>query len=90
MGTAFDDLTERAGTVYFEKKNDEAGLSEEETNALRNRRALWHLMKSVGLENYCEEWWHYDFGDQNWAWNMRKDRAVYGMTSPDLPWLETK
>lgn len=89
MGSGFDDLSEKAGTAYFEKKIERGiTLSDKEREAAENRRALYHLMKNAGLENYSDEWWHYEYGDQNWAWNTGNAYAVYGMTSPDLPWLE--
>lgn len=87
MGTEFDDSTSKAGTTYFEellKKG--AKLNSEELEALKNRRLLYHIMTSVGFTNYVDEWWHYDYGNQNWAWMSGKDHAIYGKIAPSFPW----
>ena len=32
-----------------------------------NRRLLYNLMTSVGFVNYRCEWWHYAYGERQWA-----------------------
>lgn len=87
MGTDFDDSTLKAGTTYFEEKLAKGTeLSPEELEALKNRRLLYNIMTSVGFTNYVDEWWHYDFGNQNWAWMSKNDHAVYGKADPSFPW----
>lgn len=87
MGTEFDDATEKSSTAYFEKRLAAGGqLSENDREALFNRRVLYHLMAEVGLVNYADEWWHYEYGDQNWAWRTGAPHAVYGKTRAPLPW----
>ena len=61
MGTGFDDFSEKAATDYFETaelKNSVAG---------KNRRILKNAMTSAGFTNLPSEWWHYDYGNRNWA-----------------------
>jgi D-alanyl-D-alanine dipeptidase len=43
-------------------------------------------MTSVGFTNYVDEWWHFDFGDQNWAWMSGSDHAIHGKIAPSFPW----
>lgn len=62
MGTEFDDFTALAHTDALEGKCP-TGLEE----ARQNRRILYHLMTSVGLVNYSSEWWHYAYGERQWA-----------------------
>lgn len=87
MGTDFDDSTSKAGTTYFEEliaKGED--LSPEKTEALKNRRLLYHIMTSVGFTNYIDEWWHFDYGNQNWAWISGSDHAIYGKSAPVFNW----
>lgn len=72
MGIGFDDFTALAHTDALE--HDCPPAMEE---ARQNRRILFHLMASVGLVNYSSEWWHYAYGERQWA--ARENRApIYG------------
>lgn len=89
MGTEYDDPTEISRTTYFEEliaKGEK--LNERELEALQNRRLLYHILTSVGFTNYIDEWWHFDYGNQNWAWMKGEPYALYGPTAPNLPWKE--
>jgi D-alanyl-D-alanine dipeptidase len=83
MGTGFDDITARAETDYFEIHDDTAF----ERTARDNRRLLYQIMTNVGFTNYSGEWWHFDYGNQNWAWTSGSDYAIYGATAPTFPWI---
>ena len=37
-------------------------------------------MIEAGFSNLPSEWWHYDFGDQLWAWHSGAQAALYGPT----------
>jgi len=72
MGTGFDDFSALAHTGALER-NCPAGLEQ----ARDNRRILYHLMASVGLVNYASEWWHFAYGERQWA--ARTGQApIYG------------
>ena len=44
-----------------------------------SRRCLLHrVMTQAGFVRHPNEWWHFSFGDQLWAWTVHKDRAIYG------------
>ena len=45
--------------------------------ARQNRRLLYHLMASVGLVNYSSEWWHFAYGERQWAARTGK-APIYG------------
>lgn len=90
MGGLFDETTERSRTDYYERRLS-AGetLSDRDMERAKNRRLLHHLMVRAGFTNYSEEWWHYDFGNQLWAYHAARDsngRAIYGRTFPPFRW----
>lgn len=72
MGTGFDDLTSLAHTDWFEGAKTGVELE------IRNqRRLLYHVMEAAGFANYGCEWWHYSYGDRQWA-RQNKAVPIYG------------
>jgi len=63
MGTEFDDFRENAHSDFYERET----LGEGEIIIRNNRRLLHGALRAAGFTNYESEWWHYDFGDRNWA-----------------------
>ncbi|MEI7631962.1 MAG: M15 family metallopeptidase [bacterium] len=45
--------------------------------AWNNRRLLRDLMKHDGFAPYDGEWWHFSYGDKEWAKYYNKPRALY-------------
>lgn len=87
FGTDFDDHTEKARTSYYEEQLENGRtLTPDEELYLNNRRLLFGLMTDAGFTNYTDEWWHFDYGNQNWAWKSNADHAVYGSTQPTFTW----
>lgn len=84
MGSPFDDISERARTDFYES----SAATEAEITARDNRRLLYHIMTSVGFTNYAEEWWHFDFGNQNWAWVTGEEQARYSNIKPVYAWVD--
>ncbi|MCZ2722294.1 M15 family metallopeptidase [Marinomonas sp. 15G1-11] len=76
MGTHFDEASQLSWTAALE------GRSLEYTQAIENRRILYNAMSEVGFTNLPSEWWHYDFGNQLWAYRTSSQRAQYGVTRP--------
>jgi D-alanyl-D-alanine dipeptidase len=76
MGTHFDEASPLSWTDTLEK---EGCLNQE---AQVNRRILYHVMREVGFTNLPSEWWHYDFGNQLWAYQTGTQQAQYGITRP--------
>jgi len=87
MGGGYDDPREVSATAYFENKLA-AGetLSAFEQEACENRRMFYWIMTGAGFTNYVDEWWHFDYGNQNWAWAGGHGQAIYGRAAPALPW----
>ncbi len=67
MGTPFDEFTEQSFTNYFK-----------DGEFYDNRMMFKRIMEKVGFVNYFEEWWHYSYGDQEWAKATRANAALYG------------
>lgn len=72
FGSAFDEMSEKSATRYFEQNPHENEV------ALHNRRLLYNAMTAVGFVNYSEEWWHFDYGNVSWARKVNAARAKYG------------
>ncbi|MDO9508541.1 MAG: M15 family metallopeptidase [Thermovirgaceae bacterium] len=87
MGSGFDETSQHSITRWLEDRV-EAGetLSGKDVCVLRNRRMLHTIMRGAGFTNYPEEWWHFDFGNQNWALLTEAANAFYGPSSPEFAW----
>ncbi len=80
MGTLFDEATPWSHTAAFEQvENPDA----REKTVIANRRLLYQAMTAAGFTNLPSEWWHYDFGNQLWAWYSGQPNACYGPTHPE-------
>ncbi|MDA1060631.1 MAG: M15 family metallopeptidase [bacterium] len=88
MGTAFDEFNVRSFTDHFYGEIDDVSeiddhrampFSPEECKDFhRNRMLLKRVMEEAGFKNYHEEWWHFSFGDQEWAMQTGREMAIYG------------
>lgn len=76
MGSHFDEASQLSWTDALEA-NPEAN-----TTAQENRRILYHAMIAVGFTNLPSEWWHFDFGNQLWAYRSGQSHADYGAIKP--------
>ena len=67
------------GTLMHEKseltKTFATGLSEEH---LKNRRLLKESLEKAGFINYPAEWWHFSYGDHQWAFLASEKQAFFG------------
>jgi D-alanyl-D-alanine dipeptidase len=68
------------GTEMHEKspktKTEAEGLTAEEH---RLRQVLKKAMHDAGFINYPAEWWHFSYGDHQWAWLTGRKEAIYGI-----------
>ena len=80
MGTQFDEASAWSHTHAFEEV---ATPDARETEVIKNRRLLYGIMTAAGFTNLPSEWWHFDYGNQLWAWYSGAERAIYGATQPD-------
>ncbi len=44
----------------------------------KRRELLSTVMKKAGFAQHPNEWWHFSFGDQLWAWRKKSPKAFYG------------
>lgn len=42
------------------------------------RRLLQDVMAEAGFARHPNEWWHFSYGDQLWAWLQQQPGAIYG------------
>ena len=73
MGSAVDQMDETSNPDFFAYiKNDEAIIWNSRRNLLRE------IMTKFGFAQHPNEWWHFSYGDQLWAWKNKKTNALYG------------
>ncbi|KAF1068328.1 MAG: D-alanyl-D-alanine dipeptidase [Pseudomonas citronellolis] len=83
MGSLFDEATPRSHTRHYETLPAPTPAEQ----AIRDhRRLLFNAMRAAGFSNLSSEWWHYDFGDQLWAWQAGEPHAIYGPA--DVPAID--
>lgn len=77
MGTPFDATVAASHTAYFEP-GQPGGQGEDAGLYRQRRRLLFHIMQQAGFTNLPTEWWHFDYGNQLWAWHSGEKQAFYG------------
>ena len=68
MGTSLDEFTD---TTYTFSNLVSA-------NAKANRAILVDVMVEAGFVNFPAEWWHWSYGDREWACYQANKTAIYG------------
>lgn len=69
FGTGFDSFGDKTNTTWFENHNENDEIRD-------NRRFLYYTMINAGFTNLPSEWWHYEYGDQNYA-KITGKKAIY-------------
>ncbi|MBI4363699.1 MAG: D-alanyl-D-alanine carboxypeptidase family protein [Candidatus Doudnabacteria bacterium] len=69
MGTKFDHFGPEAAAFYFDGKNDIVS---------ENRKILREALIVEDFRYDADEWWHFDYGNQLWALELKKSYAIYG------------
>ncbi|KJR41435.1 Peptidase M15D, vanX D-ala-D-ala dipeptidase [Candidatus Magnetoovum chiemensis] len=69
------------GTMIYETTSDKVvcnakGLTIEQ---IKNRQILYNVMTAEGFAPYWGQWWHYSYGDRQWAVYYDKPSAIYGI-----------
>jgi len=73
MGSMVDQMDETSNPYYYANiKNEEAIIWNSRRNLLRK------IMTKFGFVQHPNEWWHFSYGDQLWAWKNKKANALYG------------
>lgn len=88
MGSPIDELSIRSYPDYFAPlsplRPDSDQTPEIECDrAHTHRQLLLQVMSTAGFQRHPNEWWHFSYGDQYWAWLMGEReqtnlKAVYG------------
>jgi zinc D-Ala-D-Ala dipeptidase len=74
MGSPIDEMSPRSYPDHYAPASDESheptGQASNANHAQfhQNRLVLKQAMTSVGFEQHPQEWWHFSYGDQFWAW----------------------
>ena len=73
MGSMVDQMDETSNPYFYANiKNEEAIIWNSRRNLLRE------IMTKFGFVQHPNEWWHFSYGDQLWAWKNKKANAFYG------------
>jgi len=73
MGGMVDQMDETSNHNFYENiKNEESIIWNSRRNLLRE------IMTKFGFAQHPNEWWHFSYGDQLWAWKNKKANALYG------------
>jgi len=80
MGSPIDELSPRSYPDYYAtlEPDLELGVSAKPSQIHQNRLLLRQVMKATGFEQHPNEWWHFSYGDQLWAWLAGQPSACYG------------
>lgn len=81
MGSAIDALGAVSEPDHYLQLADRLPDGEERQQALRwheHRLLLGHAMAAAGFARHPNEWWHFSWGDQLWAWSSGEPQACYG------------
>ena len=73
MGSKVDQMDNTSNPYFYENiKNEEAIIWNSRRNLLRE------IMTKFEFAQHPNEWWHFSYGDQLWAWKNKKANALYG------------
>ena len=72
MGGAIDAIGAVSEPDYFANATDPS-----EQGFHQRRELLRTVMASAGFAQHPNEWWHYSYGDQLWAWRSGAEAAIY-------------
>ena len=73
MGCEIDQMDDTAIPDYYQY-----GSNQKEKDWHLRRKILQETMNKFGFAQHPNEWWHFSYGDQLWAWKNNKKKAIYG------------
>ncbi len=77
MGGDIDSIELVSHPDFYENYN-----SIDEYNFNQRRKILSKVMLAAGFVQHPNEWWHFSYGDQMWAYFNEIENAIYGECSP--------
>ncbi|MEO1001670.1 MAG: M15 family metallopeptidase [Cyanobacteria bacterium J06638_7] len=81
MGSAIDEIgvvSEPDHFLHASRTCPDPGLRCHYQSWHRHRSLLRQVMESAGFAQHPNEWWHFSWGDQLWAWQRHEPAAHYG------------
>ncbi len=81
MGGEIDAIGDFSEPMYYSKS---AKLQPDSCfDVWHSRRCLLaNAMTNAGFAQHPNEWWHFSYGDQLWAWSSNSSEAIYGAWTP--------
>ncbi|MGB3294547.1 MAG: M15 family metallopeptidase [Phormidesmis sp.] len=73
MGSAIDEISPRSYPDHFADSTDPKAQRYHQ-----HRQLLNAAMNRAGFCQHPNEWWHFSWGDQLWAWQVGREVAQYG------------
>ena len=73
MGCEIDNMDVSASPEFYKDR-----ISTESIIWDDRRNLLKKVMLKFGFVQHPNEWWHFSYGDQLWAWVNQKRNAIYG------------
>lgn len=83
MGSPIDEISPRSHPQYFGDRPDQ-----ESQTFHHHRQLLWRALSATNFQQHPNEWWHFSWGDQLWAWlttEQLKGRTPASLTNPSPP-----
>ena len=75
FGTKVHDYDDCKSYIYYDNIS---------SSAKDNRMLLRKIMMQVGFAPYDGEWWHFSYGDREWAYYYKKDKYLYSQVEKDI------
>jgi len=73
MGCDIDNMDISASPEFYkDRKSKESIIWDDRRSLLKN------VMLNSEFAQHPNEWWHFSYGDQLWAWTNQKRKAIYG------------
>lgn len=78
FGSQIDDFSDEEKMTWFSES-----ITSDQRN---NREILGKIMLAAGFAPFWGEWWHYSYGDHEWAAYFEKERSIYDyvLSCPNL------
>ena len=73
MGCEIDKIDKSASPEFYKDHNSEESIIWDE-----RRNLLKQVMLKFEFAQHPNEWWHFSYGDQLWAWANQSRKAIYG------------
>ena len=73
MGCEIDNMDISASPEFYEDRNSKESIIWDD-----RRKLLKRVMLKSEFAQHPNEWWHFSYGDQLWAWTNQNRKAIYG------------